>query len=85
MGVAKAFDRSVLIAAGLVIALLVVSAELTYQNAVQLLRDAQLVTHTREVLDLTTDVLLTIVDAETSERGFIITGKNEFLDVYRVL
>ena len=35
-----------------------------------------------EVLGLTADVLLTLVDAETGQRGFIITGKDDFLQPY---
>ena len=28
------------------------------------------------------DVMLTLVDAETGQRGFLITGKDEFLQPY---
>ena len=67
---------------GSVVALLVVIPVLTYRNTNQLNEDARWVAHTQEVLGLTADVLLTLVDAETGQRGFIITGKDDFLQPY---
>src|SRR6476646_8451036 len=72
------FDKSVL-----VVALLVGNAGLAYRNTRQLLEDAEWVAHTHEVLDLTSDVLRTLVDAETGQRGFLITGKENFLEPYQ--
>ena len=45
-------------------------------------KDAASVAHSQEVLGLAADVLLTLVDAETGQRGFIITGKDDFLQPY---
>ncbi len=78
----RALDRGVLAGAGLVVALLIVDAVLAYRNTRQLDEDAGWVAHTHEVMDLTSDVLLTVVDAETGERGFLISGKDEFLQPY---
>ncbi len=41
------------------------------------------VQHTREVLEQLQLVLSTLQDAETGQRGFVITGKEEFLEPYR--
>jgi PAS domain S-box-containing protein len=79
----RTFDKSVLVGVGLVVALLIVNAGLAYRNTRQLLEDAEWVAHTHEVLDLTGDVLRTLVDAETEERGFLITGKENFLEPYQ--
>src|SRR5947209_66570 len=79
----RTFDKSVLVGVGLVVALLVGNAGLAYRNTRQLLEDAGWVAHTQEVLDLTSDVLRTLVDAETGQRGFLITGKEDFLDPYQ--
>src|SRR5260221_14568250 len=79
----RTLDRSVLVAIGLIVALLVLTAALNYRNTWQLNEDAGWVAHTHEVLDLTSDVLLTIVDAETGERGYLISsGRDEFLQPY---
>src|SRR4029077_17419384 len=79
----RTLDKSVLVGIGLVVALLVVNAGLAYRNTRQLLEDAGSVAHTHEVLDLTSDVLRTLVDAETGQRGFLITGKKDFLEPYQ--
>src|SRR5919204_5126575 len=78
----RTFDKSVLVGIGLVVALLVGNAAVAYRNTRQLLEDAGWVAHTQEVLDLTDDVLRTLVDAETGQRGFLITGKENFLEPY---
>jgi methyl-accepting chemotaxis protein len=76
------FDTAVLIGGGLVMILVVVSAALTYRNTFQLNADAGEVAHSHEVLDQTSEVPRTLVDAETGERGFVITGKENFLEPY---
>ncbi len=78
----RTFDKSVLVGVGLVVALLVGNAGLAYRNTRQVLEDAGQVAHTHEVLDLTGDVLRTLVDAETGQRGFLVTGKEDFLEPY---
>ena len=78
----RTLDKGVLIGLGSVVALLVVIPVLTYWNTNKLNEDARWVAHTQEVLGLTADVLLTLVDAETGQRGFIITGKDDFLQPY---
>ena len=74
--------EGVLTGLGLVLALLVVIPVLNHRNTNQLNEDAVWVAHTQEVLGLTADVLLTLVDAETGQRGFVITGKDDFLQPY---
>jgi PAS domain S-box-containing protein len=75
-------DRSVQIGVGVLAGLLIVNAALSYRNTWQMNEDAGWVTHTHEVLDLTDSVLLAVVDAETGERGFLLTGQDEYLDPY---
>ena len=70
-------ERTVLVGAGLFAALLVAIAVLTYRNTSQLSEDARWVAHTNEVLDLTGEALLAVVDAETGQRGFLLTGRDE--------
>jgi signal transduction histidine kinase len=41
------------------------------------------VTHTHQVIEMNGAVLARVVDAETGERGYIITGDTAFLDPYR--
>jgi PAS domain S-box-containing protein len=78
----RTFDKGVWIGIGLVVGVLVANAVLTYRNTTQLDEDARWVAHTHEVLDVTGDVLRSLVDAETGQRGFTITGQGEFLEPY---
>jgi len=80
--VKRTFDNPVMIGVGLIVALLVIIASLNYRNTRQLNEDARWVAHTHEVLNLASDVMLTLVDAETGTRGFVVTGKDEFLQPY---
>jgi CHASE3 domain sensor protein len=75
-------SKSALIGFGLVAALLIGNAALGYRNTQRLQRDLTWVAHTHEVLDLTGGVLLALVDAETGQRGYLVTGKDEFLQPY---
>src|SRR6478752_2161749 len=60
----RTIGKSVVAGVGLVVALLVGNAGLAYRNTRQLRDDASWVAHTHEVLDLTSDVLRSLVDAE---------------------
>jgi PAS domain S-box-containing protein len=79
----RTHDRSMFVAIGLIVTLLICAAALNYRNTQQLNEDAGWVAQTHEVIDLTSDVLLTLVDAETGERGYVISdGRDEFLQPY---
>jgi CHASE3 domain sensor protein len=54
----------------------------TYQATTGLIRATQSVTHTREVLENLEALFSGVVEAETGERGYVITGKGDFLDPY---
>jgi len=80
--VKRNFDSPVMVGVVLLVALLVLIPALTYRNIRQLNEDARGIVHTHEVLDFTGDVLLALVDAETGQRGFLVTGKDIFLEPY---
>jgi len=69
----------------LLIALLVVlfSAVLTYRAWASFERNRQEAQTTRQVVDGTTALLSYIKDAETGERGFLLTGADSYLEPYR--
>ena len=67
---------------GLLLILLAMSAIVTYLNTQQLHEDSQWVTHTQEVIAASDDLLRAVVDAETGQRGYIITGVPEYLAPY---
>jgi PAS domain S-box-containing protein len=76
------FDRRLVIALGLVALLLIVDAWLTYRNIAQLNRDVARVAHTHRVIDGLEDIVSTMKDAETGQRGYIITGEPSYLEPY---
>lgn len=75
-------DRGTTLGGAMLAALLIVSAGVTYYNTQQVRDAAAWVAHTYKVLDRTSDVLRSLVDAETGQRGFIITGDDTFLQPY---
>jgi PAS domain S-box-containing protein len=78
----RAFDKGLVIGAGFVVALLIVDAALSYKNTRELNKNAQLVAHTSEVLEALEEVVSTAKDAETGQRGYIITGEISYLAPY---
>ena len=78
----RLLDAGIIAGIGFLIALLLVIAALNYRNTYQLNEDSAWVAHTHEVLDLTSNVLRTLVDAETGVRGFVITGNEVSLQPY---
>jgi signal transduction histidine kinase len=75
----RLFEKRLIIGVGLIVALLMLSAVLTYHNTQRLNEDAGSVAHSLEVLGLTSEVLLALLDAEAAEQGYLITFKDEVL------
>src|SRR5579884_685851 len=67
---------------GLLAALLLGNAWISYRNTRQLDEDAAWVAHTHEVLDSLRGLLSTVKDAETGQRGFLLTGDRRYLAPY---
>ena len=76
------FSGGLVVSIGLVVALLILNAGLTYRNTSQLDDDARWVAHTHEALDALKEVISTVKDAETGQRGFLITGQSRYLEPY---
>ncbi len=53
----------------------IVSGTVSYLNTRSLSNNALLVTHTHEVLTALSDLLSLVKDAETGQRGYLITGE----------
>ncbi|WP_205509637.1 response regulator [Longitalea arenae] len=77
-----AFKRNLIIGYGISLLLLVVSAVASYISINNLLFSARLVNHTNEVAKKVEKVMTGLVDAETGQRGYLLTGKKEFLEQY---
>ena len=55
----------------------------SYQSTTKLTETAQLVTHTHVVLGKLTELLSMLQDAETGQRGYLITGEERYLEPYQ--
>ncbi|MGC1307747.1 MAG: PAS domain S-box protein [Phormidesmis sp.] len=66
----------------IVIALLAANVVLTFRNLRQIKTDANLLNRTQQVVDGLGNLLSLAKDAETGQRGFIITGDPEYLEPY---
>lgn len=56
----------------------------SYDSINRLTANGQLVKHTQEVVNTSNAVLLELINAETGQRGFLITGETRYLDPYYV-
>lgn len=60
-----------------------VSGALAYSNMVTLRADTAKVVHTHEVITELGSLLSAVQDAESGQRGFLLTGNNRYLDPYQ--
>src|SRR5262245_32920213 len=61
---------------------LVVIAVTGYRSAKSLIANDELVAHTHQVRRQLAELLIQLLNAETGQRGYVITGKDEFLEPY---
>jgi methyl-accepting chemotaxis protein len=73
-----------ILAFGVVIVVIIGLLGMTYHSLDVMTTTAQWVKHTTEVLKTANEAEKLLVDMETGARGFVITGKDEFLEPYNV-
>jgi diguanylate cyclase (GGDEF)-like protein/PAS domain S-box-containing protein len=66
----------------LTLAILFIVGIVSYRNTRQLINDNNSVAHAHEILDELDHTLALMTDAETGQRGFIITGDEQYLEPY---
>lgn len=76
------FGRKVAVGFGLSLVMLLIVGVVGYRSIDALLDNNARVTHTHVVLDKVQQVLVQMRDAETGQRGFIITADESFLEPY---
>jgi PAS domain S-box-containing protein len=79
----RAWERNVLWWFALAVVGLLVNAGVCYHNLITLVENSQRLVHSQRVLNYLEDTLSTIKDAETGQRGYLLTGKQEYLKPYR--
>jgi methyl-accepting chemotaxis protein len=68
---------------GLALAALMVVGAVSYNSTAKLIDSAEWVGHTHEVLNGLDDLLSLMKDAETGQRGYVITGEARYLEPYQ--
>ena len=74
--------RGQTIAMALLVAALLMDAVLTLHNIREVATSVQWVSHTHEVLGQLEQVVSTLKDAETGQRGYLLTGERPYLEPY---
>ena len=67
---------------GMVVALLIFNAATSYRNTIKLIENEHWVSHTHRVLTELEATLSTLKDAETGQRGYLLTGEERYLEPY---
>jgi PAS domain S-box-containing protein len=78
----QAFDRRLVFSLALAVLILLLNSVLDYRNTKQLNDLSKAIVHSESVLDSLDKLLLSMVDAETGERGFLLTGDERYLAPY---
>ncbi len=76
-------ERKVQAAFALSFICLAIIGTVSYLSVAGLRRDAGLAAHTHELIAALRQLLSTVTDAETAQRGYIITGEEKYLEPYR--
>src|SRR5258705_1350546 len=76
-------NRGPALAVALLVVALVADAVLSLHNIREVATSVQWVSHTNEVLTRLEAVLSTLKDAETGQRGYLLTGEPAYLEPYR--
>jgi PAS domain S-box-containing protein len=78
----RAYDRVLFSSLALVVALMLISAGLGYWNIHRLNEKAGWTAHTHDAIEALENLVSTMKDAETGQRGYIITGQPDYLEPY---
>lgn len=77
------FKRNLLIGFGASLVILIASSSASYISIRNLLESAGLVSHTNEVIVRLNELNTALIDAETGQRGYLLTGNDDFLTPYQ--
>jgi methyl-accepting chemotaxis protein len=76
------FGRKIAAGFSLAFVLLAVIGTIAYRSINSLVNASRMVTHSHEVKEHIADLLSLLKDAETGQRGFVITGEDSYLEPY---
>ncbi|HWB24769.1 MAG TPA: response regulator [Chitinophagaceae bacterium] len=74
--------RNLMLGFGLSLLLLIISSIVSYKSITGLIESSGLVDHTSKVIIELENVISHLKDAETGQRGYLLTGKSDYLQPY---
>ena len=77
------FRAKLFLGFGLLLALFLVLLTLVYTNVNAMVESSKWVNHTYEVIRVAESVQADMVDMETGQRGFMVTGEDEYLEPFK--
>ncbi|MEG4836926.1 CHASE3 domain-containing protein [Microcoleus sp. B9-D4] len=78
----QSLTRQITAGIGMAVALLIFNATTSYRNTLKLVENERWVGHTHRVLTELEATLSTLKDAETGQRGYLVTGEERYLEPY---
>lgn len=78
----KSLTRQITAGIGMALGLLIFNAATSYRNTLKLVENERSVSHTHQVLTELEATLSTLKDAETGQRGYLLTGEERYLEPY---
>lgn len=78
----KTIKNNLRIGLGLSLLVLFVSSSASYFSIRNLIRNSELVAHSNDVISNLDNIISTLKDAETGQRGYLLTGEKVFLEPY---
>ncbi|MEG3934749.1 MULTISPECIES: CHASE3 domain-containing protein [unclassified Microcoleus] len=78
----QSLTRQITAGIGMAVALLIFNAATSYRNTLKLIENERWVSHTHRVLTELEATLSTLKDAETGQRGYLLTGEERYLEPY---
>lgn len=78
----RSLTRQIILSLSAALVLLVGNAVVSYRNILRLIENEQQVSHSHEVIAKLETTLSTLKDAETGQRGYLITGVERYLGPY---
>lgn len=76
------FKRNLLVSSSISMLILIVSSTASYLSIKSLLDSNQMVNHTHDVIYNINNATMVMVDAQTGMRGFLVSGREDFLKRY---
>ncbi len=75
--------QGILAAVSLALVVIGINTIIAYRNIETIRSESDTISHTQQVITALNSMLVTLDDAETGQRGYILTGRDAYLDPYR--